>query len=322
MSRSLFGLFWALAFVFIEALQYVYFGNIFQRMNSYLFGAIVFGISAALVIGAAAIRTPDQMRAAGRNLPVLFIVNVLVCLSWIAILISVQVIEPAIAYTLGAGAMPLAAWAAHLRGIPEGDAPRNGLERLGLWTILASLAWLSVVTVAGQSGFVRGGVGVGLMGVALALSEGVMFTAVLVYCQRLDRRGIGPGAVFGLRFVLYVVVAAAAAAMGLDAKPVTPGAGELAAITGFGLLLIVPPLYALQRAVALISTLTISVLTALGPFLIFAMQMAEGRVSFAPATLAGLALFFAGSLLAAFGAVRATMRARPHTPLSSPEQSG
>lgn len=307
--------------MFIEALQYVCFDDIFQGRNLFLFGAVVFGISAALVIGAAAIRAPGQMRAAGRNLPVLFVVNVLVCLSWIAILISVQVIKPAIAYTLGAGAMPLAAWAAHRAGhrggasprggIPKGDAPRNGLQRLGQWTNLASLARLSVVTVAGQPGFERGGVGVGLMGVA-----------VLICCHRLDRRGIGPGAVFGLRFVPCVVVTAAAATMGLDAKPVTPGAGKLAVITCFGLLLIVPPLHALQRAVGLISNLTISVLTALGPFLIFAMQMAEGRAGFAPATLAGLALFFAGSLLAAFGAVRATMRTRPQTPLSSPEQSG
>ena len=322
MYRSLAGLIWAFAFVFVEAVQYVYFGNVFQRVNSFFFGAIVIGLSTAFVITFAAIRTPEQMRAAGRNLPVLFIVNVLVCLSWIALLISVQVIEPAIAYTLGAGAMPLAAWAAHRIGVPEGDAPRNRLEKTGLVTILGSLIWLSVVTVTGQSGFVRGGIGIGLLGVGLALAEGVMFTAVLVYCQRLDRNGIGPGAVFGLRFVLYVFVAAGAAAIGIDAKPALLDASELAVIIGIGLLLIVPPLYALQRAVALISTLSISVLTALGPLIIFAMQMIEGRVSFAPATLIGLALFFAGSILAAFGAVRATMHQRRGRPLSSPDHSG
>lgn len=115
--------------MFIEALQYVCFDDIFQGRNLFLFGAVVFGISAALVIGAAAIRAPGQMRAAGRNLPVLFVVNVLVCLSWIAILISVQVIKPAIAYTLGAGAMPLAAWAAHRAGHRGGASPRGGHPR-------------------------------------------------------------------------------------------------------------------------------------------------------------------------------------------------
>ena len=71
-----------------------------------------------------------------------------------------------------------------------------------------------------------------------------------------------------------------------------------------GLLLTVPPLYALQKAVSLVSTLTISSLTALGPFVIFALQIMEGRVDYSQATLVGLAIYSIASLLSAVGAVR------------------
>ena len=74
-----------------------------------------------------------------------------------------------------------------------------------------------------------------------------------------------------------------------------------------GLLLTVPPLYTLQKAISMISTLTVSALTALGPFVIFALQMIEGRVDYAPATLVGLAIYFAGALLSAMGAVSASV---------------
>ncbi len=41
----------------------------------------------------------------------------------------------------------------------------------------------------------------------LAFGEGALFTWLLISCQRLDRTGVGPGVVFGLRFPLYVLVA-------------------------------------------------------------------------------------------------------------------
>ena len=166
---------------------------------------------------------------------------------------------------------------------------------------------MTFVTIAGWSGFVRGGTVAALLGVAMALAEGVLFTWLLVLCQRLDRKGVSASVVFGLRFPLYVIAAGVLGVMGFDQKaPLS--AGETAIVVALGLLLIIPPLYALQRAVALVSTLTISVLTALGPFVIFALQWVEGRVDHSTATLIGLGVFFTGSLAAAFGAVRA---ARP-----------
>ncbi len=204
--------------------------------------------------------------------------------------------------------MPLAAWAFARLGVAEGAGPRNRVETSGFFLILSGAVFLSIVTIAGWSGFVRGGPGSALLGAALALGEGVLFTWLLVLCQRLDRKGVSANVVFGLRFPLYVIAAGMLGAVGFDQKEAI-GAGETALIVAAGLILIIPPLYALQRAIALISTLTISVLTALGPFAIFTMQLVEGRVEHSTATLIGLGVFFAGSLAAAFGAVRATKQA-------------
>ena len=106
--------------------------------------------------------------------------------------------------------------------------------------------------------------------------------------------------------MLYVLTAAAFAATKANPAPTLPAPDLIWAIT-LGFLLIVPPLYALQRAVALISTLTLGTLTAAGPFVIFCLQIIEGRVGVSGLTLTGLCLFFSGAVLATVGAARATM---------------
>ena len=109
-----------------------------------------------------------------------------------------------------------------------------------------------------------------IAGVLLAVTDGVLFTWVLIFCQRLDRSGVGAGAVFGLRFPLYVIFADSYAAWGFDDKAPIPYS-DVAVMVLIGLVLTIPPLYALQKAVSSVSTLTLSALTALGPFVIFAL---------------------------------------------------
>ena len=61
----------------------------------------------------------------------------------------------------------------------------------------------------------------------------------------------------------------------------------------------------MQKAVSMLSTLTVSTLTALGPFAIFSMQFIEGRIEYSALTITGLAIYVTGALLAALGSVRA-----------------
>ena len=180
---------------------------------------------------------------------------------------------------------------------------RNRTEGAGTFLLFVSIFYLAYVAISGQSGFVRGGATAAIAGILLAITDGVLFTWVLIHSQRLNRVGVGPGAVLGLRLPLYVLAASTLAFAGVDPRDPLPHA-ELALFVLIGLLLTVPPLYALQKAVAMVSTLTISSLTALGPFVIFALQIAEDRVDYSVATLAGVAIYSLASILSAIGAVR------------------
>ncbi len=112
---------------------------------------------------------------------------------------------------------------------------------------------------------------------------------------------------FGLRFPLYIVLSIGGVALGLDAKGPVPVA-DIALAVGIGLVIMAFPIYAVQRAVALVSTLTIGAITALGPLFVFGLQTIEGRVDYAPATLFGLAIYFAGAAIAAAGSSHAARR--------------
>ena len=306
MHAALAGLIWAIAFVLLESIQFVWFGGLFQRVNSFVFGFSVLGVVVALFVGRAALIVPEELTRALRQPGLLFKINAAAALGWVAFLGSVQLIEPAVAYTIGSGVMPLTALALYYLGWGEGEALRNRAETLGTLVVALAVLALGVITLAGLSGFVRGGGAAAALGIALAVSDGVWFTLMLAWCQRLGRQGVGPGAIFGLRFPLYVLLAGTLGLVTAE-KADVPQGRDMVWMIALGLALIVPPLYALQRAVALVSTMTLGTMTAAGPFVIFLLQIFEGRVDQSGLTLAGLGLYFAGAVLAAAGAVRATV---------------
>lgn len=307
MSKPLVGVLLALVFVLLESTQFVFFGGLFQRMSSFLFGFLVFGVTILAFVGWTALRDPQQIRYAVSTPGALLGVNLMAVLAFTSYLLSVQLVEPAITYTISAGAMPITAWALHKFGIGEGEDMRNRPEAVGNFLLFVGILYLAWVTIDGHSGFVRGETGAAVAGVLLAIADGVFFTWVLVFSQRLDRAGVGPGAVLGLRLPIYVMVAGVCVLNDVDHK-VALETSEIALYVAAGLMLTIPPLYTLQKAVSMISTLTLSALTALGPFIIFLLQLFEGRVDYSAATLAGLAVYCVGSLLAAIGAVKATAK--------------
>ncbi len=305
MSGPLLGILLTLLFVGLEAVQFVYFGGLFQNVNPFFFGALVFGVTVVLLWTWAAVFRRNELSAARHNLPLIIRVNIAAAAASGAYLASVALVEPAVVYTISAGTMPLVMWVFHHRGVPEAEAPRNRIETLGCLLLLFSIAYLCVITITGFSGFVRGGVGAGVLGILLALTDGTAFALVLIYSKRLDIAGISAGVILGLRMILYVIIAAA-----VSAVVVTPAemmdSSALVIMVAIGLIVTIPPLYAFQKAVTLISALTLSVLTTLGPFAIFGLQMLEGRVEYSSATLVGLCVYSAGALLAALGAMSGT----------------
>ena len=117
MNRAIVGVIWALAFVVLESIQFVFFGNVFQRMSSALFGFLVLGITTIVFVGWAARSRASEMRRAFAQPRRLLAINLSATASWLMFLMAVQLIEPAIAYTIGTGAMPLTAWLAHRAGL-------------------------------------------------------------------------------------------------------------------------------------------------------------------------------------------------------------
>lgn len=296
------GLVFALLFVFLESLQTVFFGGLFQRVNSFLFGAIVFGLASVGLIGWTALRDPRQIRAAMARPGALLLVNLGALTTFTAFLLSVQLIEPAITYTVSSAMMPVTALVLARLGW-QANPGGQGLRTVAVAVLLVSVIVLCAGVLAGQSGFVRGGSGMAMAGLLLAMVDGIFFTLILVGSDRLNAGGTGPAAVLGLRLPAYVAVTAMLAGATLTPAG-APDPVALAGLVGLGLLLTVPPLYFLQRAVPLLSTFALSALTALGPLVIFGLQRIEGRVDYAAITLAGLLIYVTGSLLAAVAALR------------------
>lgn len=306
MNKSTLGLLFGFAFVLLESIQFVYFGSLFQRMNSFQFAFLVFALTVTVFIGWAAWKYPAQLKNALSRPKELLLINIGAVISFTAYLTSVQLLEPAITYTISCGIMPLTAYLLYRFGMREGEDMRNRFEQVGNSLIFIGILFLALITINGLSGFVRGGTAVAIAGVLLAVIDGVSFTLILVYSQRLNIRGVGPATVLGVRMPLYVLVAATAYYFAPDfPQPSRLENTEILLYVLTGFLLLVPPLYFMQKAVSMLSALTVSTLTALGPFVIFSMQFIEGRIDYSPLTMVGLAIYVSGAVLAAFGSVKA-----------------
>ena len=304
MSRSSLGLLFCLSFVTLEAFQAVYLGALFQSADSFLIGACVFGICVVGCTLVTAIRRPIELRASRREWRIAVALNMLAAVTWVTYFTAVQLIEPAIVFTIFSGMVPLGTVVASRFGMPEALSAKRRFAALGNLIILLSLLALAAVSMFGWSGFVRGDAATAFAGVALSAISGGCTAFVILYSVRLNRRGVGPLAQFGLRFILYCALATVAFAAGMDDKGTSMAPLELAMIVLIGLGVIAFPLYLVQRAVPLLHASVIAAMTALGPLMVFVMQLLEGRVDYSPATLSGLTLYMTGALLGVAGAVR------------------
>jgi drug/metabolite transporter (DMT)-like permease len=219
---------------------------------------------------------------------------------------AIQLVEPAVVFTIFSGVIPIAASLAGHFGFRDAPLLRNTVEAFGYVLLALGMVALTAFTLMGWSGFVRGGPSTAAGGLSLAALSGALIAGMLLYSRRLDRAGVGPVAQFGLRFPLYIILTTFGFLLGLDDKgPMT----EMDLLLAFvaGLILLAFPIYAVQKAVSLTSTLTIGAFAAMGPLVVFALQVLEGRVGYSRATLLGLTIYFVGALIAVVGSTRATL---------------
>jgi drug/metabolite transporter (DMT)-like permease len=269
-------------------------------------------------------RRRSQITLALKHWRTLLGVNVTSALSWIAYLLGIQLIEPAVAFAIFSGTLPLTGLVAAWLRVPYATPARSATELWGNVLIGVGVVALSVTTAVGLSGFVRGDLLVALFGIALVVASGVISMAMLLFSYRMNDVGVEPLTQFSVRFPLYILLSIAGYAAGLDFKEAVP-VGDIAFAVGVGLVIMAFPLYAVQRAIALVPTITIGAVTALGPLFVFALQFIEGRVDYAPATLLCLLVYFAGALLATYGSARRSgtptevaARGAPSTAFSGP----
>lgn len=300
---SVSGPIWAFSFVILEAAQAVFFGSVFQNTDSFLIGVVVFGATAVATLIYAYARTPCQLAIAWSNRSALLWLNISTALVWVAYFFALQLIEPAVAFTIFSGLIPISIVLASCLNVPEASPIKNWLEGVGLFIVLIGVVYLSAATLLGTSGFVREGRYSAISGLILSYVAAASLAGMMIYSQRLDRLGVAPIAQYGLRFPLYVVLACAAVALGIDHK----GPIDRSAFVGVvlaGLVLIAFPVFAMQKAISLMSSLSLAVITALGPLFVFAFQLLEGRVAYASATMTGLFIYFVGAMLAASGGAK------------------
>lgn len=274
------GLAWSAVFILLESTQSVFFGTVLQKMDSFILGFWVFGITTLGLSLGIRVFDPDQPRLCGRNLKDLFACNCSTAAGWALYLFAIQLIEPAVAFTVSSAAMPVSAIVFARLGIGEPASLNGTQEKDGICLVVLGIAVLAGATLLGFSGFVRGSShATALSGLACSVLSGSAFALMLVHCRRLDSSGLGPATVFAFRFPVYILLAAAGWFLQLDYKsPVDAGEVATAILIGFAIMAF--PLYAMQKAVSAVGVLLLSTITALGPLVVFCLQMIEGRVAF------------------------------------------
>ena len=290
------GLFFCMVFLSTEAIRSVYFGGVFQQASSFLVGSLVFGVISACILCYTYLTNPSQLRLAWSMRSTVFKANIVTAGSWMMYFFAIQMIEPAVAYTLFSGVILITMLVAAKTGLVDEKIERNAFVTVGYKGILLALFVLTMTTLLGLSGFVRGTSLTAIVGVALAIGASALIAYAMIVCKQLDREGLNPSTQLGVRFILYVFVGGALAMYGLDFKGEvsTP---HLVEIVVLGIVLTGAAGYAVQKAVSLMTSQAIGVASAFGPCLVFALQLVEGRVDFTAWTLLGVCLYCFSALL-------------------------
>jgi len=294
-SRTYIGYSWCLFFVFMEAIQTVYYGSVLQTINPYLFGAVVLGVSSIGAILVSMWRDANQLRIFRRSLRTILYVNLFGTLSWICYLNAIRFLEPAVALTVFSAAIPLT-----IVFLERPLLYRIGV--IGVVCILLSILGLGIISTTGFSGFTVYSSYTALLSIIGCTVAGSSISIVLLLSKRLNKFGMSSLSVFGVRFVLFTLIS-----MGMylvadsDGEQLTMGNLWILLI---GVVLIAIPLYAVQKAIEISSPRAVSIFTAFSPVGVVVLQIYEGRVSFSLATLMCIFIYTAGTVLLASNEIR------------------
>jgi drug/metabolite transporter (DMT)-like permease len=300
------GLLASFAFTCLAAVRDVYFGGLFQSTSPLGVAVVAFSLCSLIFLPIALARSRASFGLLLRHRRELFWVNVTTGLAWISFFYALRTIEPLLVQILFAGVGPLSVlWLDRFVGFTP-PAALGQAERPIYVGLVVSLVVAAIVAVAGLSGGGPQPLGTAALGVALAAFAGTSISVSTVLSRRLNDRGVAPAALISVRFVGAIALAAmlsltsGADVLAVFAKP------DVIVVLGAALLLIVLPNYVNQVGISLASPLTVRAVMALGPVLIFGLQLVEGRLSPSPYSLVAAALYGVFAVAAAIARSRHT----------------
>jgi drug/metabolite transporter (DMT)-like permease len=313
-NRELAGFFLSLAFAGSTALRDVYLGGLFQRLSPWLIALTAFGLCCLVFLPIALVRDRLGLVSLLRRPGQLVWINVTTGFAWLAFFFALKTIEPALVQIIFYGVGPLSVrW---VDGLVPGSARAtlSPAERRLHSGLLGALIVAAAVVLGGHSGVGPQPVPIALLGIMLALGGGISISISTLLCRALNDAGARPATLLSLRFPGAVVLAT-----GFALASPTPVLAGVAPSVLFGValaafLLIVLPNYVNQIGVALASPVTVRAVLAIGPVLVFALQLVEGRLSSSPATLAACVLYAVFVITAAIARRRTIGAAAPAPP--------
>lgn len=290
------GLFLTAGFVLCGALRDVYFSRALQAWSPLDVAALTFTISTGLFLTIALAGGARRLAALARWPRDIVAINVTSATAWIAFFYALQNLEPALVQVMWAGSGPLTIGALERAGIALVEpAPLGALERWCLVAIGVMVALAGAVALLGLSATDQRSA---TFGVGLTLLSGAAISINILLCKRLHERGVAPAPLLSVRFIGVVVVALALAPF-VRSGPSLWSSSALPTVAGVALLLIVLPLYLNQRGLALASPMTVRIVHAAGPVLVFAIQFLEGRLPASPWSLVVIVGYSASAVLSA-----------------------
>jgi drug/metabolite transporter (DMT)-like permease len=274
-----------LLFCVSQAFRDVYFGHAFQGVDFFAVILLAFVASTVIFTALPLIRNPAAFGKLRGQLATVLAANVTTALAWSCYFFGLSRLEPSVVNTVHSGMAPLTvvAFAAFGARIAKAE-PIGWGEYAGYAGIAASLVALVWVVLSGRSGMTAGSETASLLGLGALLVSGASITTSLLYCKRLQDRGVSAEVVTSVRYGLLILIAAAV----VWHKGGLGGVGSFgdgAMLTLLATVLIVLPLYAFQVGIGLTAPLTANVLRALGPVFVFALQQFDGRLVYSAPTL-------------------------------------
>jgi drug/metabolite transporter (DMT)-like permease len=309
MNRETAGFLASVLFVLLASVRDVYLGGLFQRLDPALLALVAFALCGVVFVPIAWVRDRASYRVLARHLRELAWINATAAFAWLSFFHALGLTEPLLVQIVFSGVGPPAVgWLRRL--VPGAATTQLRGERVSHGALLAAVALAAGVAIGGLSGAAAPPVVVSALGVALAAAAGISITANTVLCRRLNDAGVDPAALVSVRFVGATIAAALLMDPARDLRAAV-AAGALPEILGASVLLVVLPIYVNQIGVSLASPLTVRVVLAAAPALIFALQLAEGRLDSSPYSLAAAITYGAVAIASVIVRRRALRAAAP-----------